>query len=135
MVDEIHDRLHGIHLVAASYCFDVFLAVEVQLVYLVDQQIRRNIILIENDGVALCFEGSGIQQLVSAAAGSRQRDENVRLFQCEELADRVGPGTGDDDVCHGEDILLCLIMVSDRRNSHLHDINSLRRSLYPPRFS
>ena len=71
-IDQQHDCVDRIHLMAAAHGFYIILAVEVQLMYLIHQQIRRNIILIQHNGITLRFEGSGIQQLVSAAAGGRQ---------------------------------------------------------------
>ena len=46
-IDQRHDRVDRIHLVAAAHGFYVFLAVEVKLVYFIHQQIRRNIILVQ----------------------------------------------------------------------------------------
>ena len=104
-IDQQHDCVDRIHLVAAAHGFYIILAVEVQLMHLIHQQIRRNIILIQHNGITLRFEGSGIQQLVSAAAGGRQGDQNVGLFQRQKFSDGIGSGTGDHHVCHGENIL------------------------------
>ena len=79
-IDQQHDCVDRIHLVAAAHGFYIILAVEVQLMHLIHQQIRRNIILIQHNGITLRFEGSGIQQLVSAAAGGRQGDQNVHRW-------------------------------------------------------
>lgn len=79
-IDQRHDRVDRIHLVAAAHGFYVFLAVEVKLVYFIHQQIRRNIILVQHNGIALRLEGSSIQQLVSAAAGSRQGNQDIGFF-------------------------------------------------------
>ena len=104
-IDQRHDRVDRIHLVAAAHGFYVFLAVEVKLVYFIHQQIRRNIILVQHNGITLRLEGSGVQQLVSAAAGSRQGNQDIGLLQRQKLTDGVGSGTGDHHVCHGENIL------------------------------
>ena len=67
----------------------IILAVKVQFMYFIYQKIRRNIILIQDNGISLGFEGSSVQQLVSAAAGSRQGDQDVGLFQCQKLAQPI----------------------------------------------
>ena len=61
--DMIVDR---IHLVAAAHGFYVILAVEVKLVYFIHQQIRRNIILVQHNGIALASKEAAFKQLVSA---------------------------------------------------------------------
>ena len=76
-VDQFHDGLNGIHLMAFAHGVYIILAVKVQFMYFIYQKIRRNIILIQDNGISLGFEGSSVQQLVSAAAGSRQGDQDV----------------------------------------------------------
>ena len=104
-VDQFHDGLNGIHLMAFAHGVYIILAVKVQFMYFIYQKIRRNIILIQDNGISLGFEGSSVQQLVSAAAGSRQGDQNVGLFQRQKFTDGIGSGTGAHHVCHGENIL------------------------------
>jgi hypothetical protein len=45
-VDQFHDGLNGIHLMAFAHGVYIILAVKVQLMYFSYQKIRRNIILI-----------------------------------------------------------------------------------------
>ena len=103
-VDQFHDGLNGIHLMAFAHGVYIILAVKVQFMYFIYQKIRRNIILIQDNGISLGFEGSSVQQLVSAAAGSRQGDQDVGLFQCQKLADGIGSGAGDHHISHGKDV-------------------------------
>lgn len=103
-IDQRHDRVDRIHLVAAAHGFYVFLAVEVKLVYFIHQQIRRNIILVQHNGITLRFEGSGIQQLVSAAAGGGGGSGRW-LFSARSSQMALAPATGNHHVCHGENIL------------------------------
>ena len=60
-VDQFHDGLHCVHLMAFAHSVDIILAVKVQLMYFSYQKIRRNIILIQDNGIPLGFEGSGVQ--------------------------------------------------------------------------
>lgn len=74
-IDQQHDCVDRIHLMAAAHGFYIILAVEVQLMYLIHQQIRRNIILIQHNGITLRFEEAAFNswspRLLAAGRGIR----------------------------------------------------------------
>ena len=60
--------------------------------------------LIEDVAEALLLEGLRVQDLIAAALIERQWDQDIRLLQCQQLADDIGTGAGNHDVREGVEI-------------------------------
>ena len=69
----------------------------------------RKIIILNNNAVALCLEGGGVQLLI--AAPCRERYQEIWLLEREKLTDGIGTGTGQNNVCHGVEILQILLDI------------------------
>lgn len=69
------------------------------------QHFIGNGFLLEDETEALALKGAGIQDLITAAGGSGQRDQEVRLMERQKLADRIRTGAGDDEIREGKEIL------------------------------
>ena len=62
-------------------------------------------LFLQHIGEALLPKALRVQQLVAAACSSGKRDQERRLAKRQQLADGVRSGTGDYDICGGEQIL------------------------------
>ena len=84
---------------------DIFLLLLPGIVHGGEQRLRSHHFLFEDAGIALFLKGAGIQDLVSAARVGRERDQDVRLLQGQDLADGVRAGPADHDVRQGKEVL------------------------------
>lgn len=50
-------------------------------------------LLLQNYAVAHAFKGTGIQYLVTAACACRERNQEIRFFQCTQFTDGIGAGS------------------------------------------
>ena len=77
---------------AVFHCLNILIAVCIQLINGGDQGRCGQIFLHQDHGEALLFERSGIQDLISAACGSGQGNQKIRLVQSQKLTDGIRPG-------------------------------------------
>ena len=78
---------------------------------MVYKKFRAELFLLDHDAESLFLEGFRVEDLVSAAGGGGQGDQQVRFAQFEQLTDRVGSGSRYDDVGEREKIRKLLLDV------------------------
>ena len=83
---------------------NIICPVSIQLRDCMEKTLCCQFFFLQNHGEALTFEGTGIQDLIAAACFGRERDQKSRLLQCQKLADRIGSGSGDDQIAQGKEI-------------------------------
>ena len=66
-------------LIAPAHGLNIGLSCKVELCYFFCKKGRRKIIIIHDHAVPLGFKGSGIEDLVTSAAGCRKGDQEVRF--------------------------------------------------------
>ena len=70
----------------------------------VEKRFVCNFFFFQNHAEALTLEGTGIENLVSAACLCRERNQKVRFIQGFDLTDGIGTGTGDDNIGQSKQI-------------------------------
>ena len=76
-----------------------------------EKTLRCQFFFLQNHGEALTFEGTGIQDLIAAACLGRERDQKSRFLQCQKLADRIGSGSGDNQITCCEQVSQFLLDI------------------------
>ena len=99
-----HDDRDRVSLVTCFHCFQVFGPVVVEVDSFLDDQVR-GLFILEDLTESLRGKRLRIEKLVSPASLCRQRDEQVRLSERKDLADRVRACARDQKVCGREQVL------------------------------
>ena len=93
-----------IHLFAFCHGFFEGMAVIIKLMNGIKKLLIGNLLLFKNHAVSLFFEGTGIQDLVTAACIGGQRDQEIWFMESTDLTDCISSCTGDHNVCQGKEI-------------------------------
>ena len=84
-----------IHLFAFCHGFFEGMTVIIKLMNGIKKLLIGNLLLFKNHAVSLFFEGTGIQDLVTAACIGGQRDQEIWFVEGTDLTDCISSCTGD----------------------------------------
>ena len=103
-LDQINDGVDRILLRRILHGLNVCFTILIQVHDRIKKNIMIKLFLFKNDTVALTFERTGILDLVSTTCICRKWNQKIRFVQCKKFADRIGSGSGDNEICQSKEV-------------------------------
>ena len=93
LADQVYDSSYGVHLVALTHGGDVVFTVLVEGLYGLKEGFLSQFFFLQDFAVSQAFEGTGVENLVSAAGICGKWNQKIRFFQSTDFTDCVGSGS------------------------------------------